>query len=223
MNFDTQGNYIYKINTGMPEAIMSGEEAFARIFYDVERYGVPVYHGMIHAIDAFAKGDKAACARHVATVAAEMRLVLGTYFDRLHNKMIARSVWLSHVQGYYAWGAGNFNKETGEWENYDGLSGNQILLFQALDAFLGMDQYLAPRDRERNVPKRQRDLCDLMKKHCFRSMLSETSEDPHEIEIVRNMNDILKRLRVSFPLLAYYTGTETNERLDVPCCAPNPC
>jgi hypothetical protein len=194
----------------MPEAIMSGEEAFARIFYDVEKYGVPVYHGMVHAIDAFAKGDKAACARHVATITAEMRLVLGSYFDRLHDKMIARSVWLSHVQGFYGWGVGHYNKETQEWDTYDGLSGNQILLFQALDAFLGIEQYLSPRDQERNVPKRQRDLCGLLQKHCFRSMLDETSEDPHEIEIVRNMNDILKRLRVSFHLIPYRTPPETN-------------
>lgn len=36
LNFDTNGEHIYKINTGMSELVLSGEEAFGRIFYDVE-------------------------------------------------------------------------------------------------------------------------------------------------------------------------------------------
>jgi hypothetical protein len=43
LNFDVNGTYIYKIYTGMTEQIVSGEEAFAHIFYDLERISVPVY------------------------------------------------------------------------------------------------------------------------------------------------------------------------------------
>ena len=181
----------------MSNLVMSGEEAFARIFYDVEMLGVPVYHDMVLAIVTFARGDKAACAKHIANITSQLRLVLGSYFDNMHEKMIARSVWLSRVQGFYAWGIGYYDEENDDWVKFDGLSGNQVLLFQALDAFLGIEQYLSPRDQERNVPARQRALCHMLAKHSFRRMLSEDTDDENEIQIISNLNEIVKRLRVS--------------------------
>jgi hypothetical protein len=197
LNFDTTGTYIHKINTGMTKQILGGEEAFARIFYDVEKFGLSIYHDMAHAIVTFAQGDKPACARHVASMTSQLRLVLGSYFDRLHDKMIARSVWLSRIQGFYAWGVGHYDEENDEWEKFDGLSGNQVLLFQALDAFLDIEQYLSSRDQERNVPKNQRQLCHVLRKYSFRRLLSEASHDEHEIAIMQSFNEILKKLRVS--------------------------
>jgi hypothetical protein len=92
LNFDMNGTYIHKINTGMAQQMLFSEEAFARIFYDVENFGVPVYHHMVHAIVAFTKRDEVAYAWHVASITAQMRLVLGSYMDNMHDKMIARSV-----------------------------------------------------------------------------------------------------------------------------------
>jgi hypothetical protein len=192
-----QGNYMYRINTGMSQKIQNSEEAFARIFYDVETFGAPIYRDMVHAIIAFEKGDKTACARHVANISSQMRRVLSVYFDRLHDKMVARSVWLPYVQGFDGWGVGHYDEAKKEWVKYNGLSGNQLLLFQALDAFLGIDQYLSSIDQERNIPKRQRDLCHVLRKHSFRGMLSEMGGDEDEVAILRSMDDIVKKLRVS--------------------------
>jgi hypothetical protein len=111
LNFDTTGAYVLKINVGMAHQIVSSEEAFARIFYDVEQFSVPVYHDMAHAI--------------IASIALQMRLVLGSYMDNLHDNIIARSVWLSRIQGFYAWGVGQYDEETQQWDKFDGLSGNQ--------------------------------------------------------------------------------------------------
>ncbi|KAH8635156.1 hypothetical protein IG631_10557 [Alternaria alternata] len=133
--------------------VTSSEETFFRIFYDLEVFGVPVYYDMARSIITFTHGDNAACAIHVANIASQMRLVLGTYMDNLHDKMIAHSVWLSKVQGFRAWGIDHYDKETDKWETFDGLSGNQVLLFQALDAFLGIEQYLAPRDNGKELAK----------------------------------------------------------------------
>jgi hypothetical protein len=152
---------------------------------------------MAHAIVAFAEGDKAACAQHVANVASQMRLVLGTYMDTLHDKIIAHSVWLSRIQGFYAWGVSHYDEETQEWDAYNKLSGNQALLFQALDAFLGIEQYLSPKDQERSVPKRQRELCHVLRRHSFRKALSEAPYDEDVAEILQSFDEILKRLRVS--------------------------
>jgi hypothetical protein len=197
LDFDTNGTYIHKINTGMPQQVLSSEEAFARIFYDVETFGVPVYHDMVHAIVAFAEGDKGACARHVASITSQLRLVLGSYMDNLHDMIVARSVWLSRIQGFYAWGIGHYDEGTQDWDKFDGLSGNQVLLFQALDAFLAIEQYLSPRDQERNVSKRQREFCHALRRHSFRAILIETPHDADVVEILRNFDEILKRLRVS--------------------------
>jgi hypothetical protein len=219
LNFDLEGNYMYKINTGMSQQIQGSEEAFARIFRDVETFGLPVYRDMVLAITAFEQGEKAACAQHVANIASNMKHTLSVYFDRLHDKMIARSVWLPYVQGFDGWGLGRYNREKQEWEKFHGLSGNQVLLFQALDAFLGIDQYLSPQDQERNVPKRQRELCGMLRKHSFRGVLNEMTGDEHEVAISRSMDEIVKRLRVSDGNVLRNDAVEANKDVDVSRCA----
>jgi hypothetical protein len=219
LNFDMGGKYMYRINTGMPQQICDGEEAFARIFYDVERFSVPLYRAMVLATVAFDKGDTPACAHYVTSIASQLKNVLGSYLDRTHEHIIARLVWLPHVQGFYAWGVGHYNEEKQEWVKYDGLSGNQVLLFQALDAFLGIEQYLSPLDQDRNVPKRQRDLCHALRKHSFRSTLSAQSGDDDEIAIMRSMHMIIKRIKVSNAVLSENDEIEANEGVAVPRCA----
>lgn len=197
LNFDIDagGEHVFQINTGMPEIVTSAEEQFARIFFEVERLALPVYHDIVLSILTFARNDKASCARHMASISAQLRPILNTYYDRAHDKVISLSVWLSHVQGFYAWGAGRLNDQTGEWDKFDGLSGNQVLLFPVLDAFLGIEQYLSPRDQERNVPIRQRVFCRAIEKHSFRRKV-ESPNDEDEARILHEFNEIIKRLRV---------------------------
>ena len=196
LKFDPTGKYVYQINAGMAPEVLAGEEAFARIFYDVEVLSVPIYRDMVHAIVDFSRGDTAACAKHVANITSQLRLVTGSYMNNMHEKVISQSIWLSKIQGFYGWGIGHFDADENEWEKYDGLSGNQVLLFQALDAFLGIDQYLSPRDQERNVPRRQREVCHALRKHSFRGLLGDLEYDDNVAEILRNIEAILKRLRV---------------------------
>lgn len=198
LNFDLDGRHVFIANTGMPAHIASAEEAFARIFRETEVHGLPVYHDMAMASVSWARNDKAACARYVARIDATMRDVLGNYYNTMHDGKIPRSVWLSHVQGFFAWGVGFQDESTGEWIRFDGLSGNQVLLFQALDAFLGLEPYLSERDQERNIPARQRKLRRAFEKHSFRRQLSAAScTDEHEIRILQDMDHLIKRLRVS--------------------------
>lgn len=196
LKFNTRGEYVYDINAGMAPEVLAAEVAFARIFYDIEVLGVPIYCDMIRAVITFSRGDTAACAKHVANVTSQLRFVMGTYMNNMHDKVIAQSIWLSRVQGFYGWGIGHFDADKNEWEKYDGLSGNQVLLFQALDAFLGIEQYLSPRDQDRNVPERQRELCYALRKHSFRSQLSDLVYDDNVAEISHSIDAILKRLRV---------------------------
>jgi hypothetical protein len=193
LNFDAHGHYVYKINTGMATAITNGEEAFARIFYDVECSGLPIYRDMIQVTLAFARNDKPACARHMADISKQLQLVLSHYYDG----KIPLAAWLSRVQGFYAWGAGIVDQAFGEWEKFDGLSGNQVLLFQLVDTFIGIEPYLSPRDKERNVPELQRAVADVFEKHSFRAQLVEPPKDKYEIQIIREFDLIVKRLRLS--------------------------
>ncbi|KAA8627102.1 hypothetical protein TUN199_03420 [Pyrenophora tritici-repentis] len=196
LNFDKAGTHIHKINTGMAPQVLSGEVAFSQIFYDMERLSLPVYHDMVYAIIAMNQGDTAACAGHVASITSQMQGVIGPYMINMHDKIIAQSIWMSKIQGFFAWNAGKQNTETDEWEKYDGLSGNQMLLFQAMDAFLGIEQYLSDRELELSVPRRQRELCHALRRHSFRGSLYKMEDDGYVAEILRSFDMILKQLRL---------------------------
>lgn len=193
LNFYPSGKYALQINVGMSPVITTSEEEFARITHEMESLSVPVYHDVVMAIISFARGDKAACLAHVRGITNQLRPLLSTYYDRVHDSKINRAVWLSYVQGFQAWGAGQQNATTGEWEKYDGLSGNQVLLFQVLDAFLGIESYLPKEVLEMNVPRLQREFVLAVGRHGFRHQLGEGEVDK---QIATEFSEIVKRLRV---------------------------
>jgi hypothetical protein len=151
---------------------------------------------MIRAVSSFAHGDKAACAAHMSRITNQLRPLLSSYYDRVHDPVIAHSVWLSHVQGFFAWGAGYHDEAAGKFVMFDGLSGNQVLLFQALDAFLGLEAYLPEETKLRNVPAKQRELARALERNSFRAKL-DVGNDREDALITKEFNAIVKRLRVS--------------------------
>ncbi|GAB1316971.1 Indoleamine 2,3-dioxygenase [Madurella fahalii] len=193
LNFSPSGAYTFRINTGLPAVVTTSEEEFARIAHEMEHLAVPIYCDVVQAIMAFARGDRGACLAHARAITAQLRPALSSYYERVHDDKIARSVWLSRVQGFYAWGAGYENEASGEWEKFDGLSGNQVLLFQVLDAFLGLEPYLPREVLERNVPKLQRDFCEAVARHAFRHSLGKEGVDGR---IRDELTEIVKRLRL---------------------------
>jgi hypothetical protein len=97
-------------------------------------------------------------------------------------------VWLSYVQGFQGWGIGKI--VNGEFIKYDGISGNHVLVFQALDAFLGLDRYLTNEDMVRYIPANQRNFCLALKKKCLRAKLGGD-------KVLENaFTDIVKKLKV---------------------------
>jgi hypothetical protein len=207
LNFSpSSATYTLHINHPSPRLgprITASEEAFARIFHDVEVLGRPVYHAVVHALLAHARGDLPSCLRHTRRITERLRPLLGGYYDRMHDARIARAAWLSHVQGFYGWGVGYYQEGGegrggsgggGEWVRFDGLSGNQVLLFQVLDAFLGLPPYLDEESQRRNVPGRQREFCRAVGRHSFRGRLG---AEGVEGRIGLELGEIVKRLRVS--------------------------
>ncbi|KAI0481314.1 hypothetical protein GGR56DRAFT_688989 [Xylariaceae sp. FL0804] len=197
LNFDSSGKHMFKCNMGLSDRIMASEEAFARIFHNAESLALGVYHSMILATISFEDGDHGSCARHLSAINAQLRGVLKSYYDTMSDRTIPKAIWLSRVQGFFGWGVGHVDESTGELVRFDGLSGNQILLFQAVDAFLGFEQYLSGRDLERNVPARQRRLCRALRDHSFRDKVSSDSpRDGGEERIAVEIDAMIKQLRL---------------------------
>ncbi|POS77452.1 hypothetical protein DHEL01_v204158 [Diaporthe helianthi] len=170
LNFDKRRERIFKVNVTLNEEIQRAEDSFFWLFYDVEVQS---------------------CLESVKCVASDLRRLLMTFYENLHDSNIPRKFWLSYVQGFHGWGAGRMID--GKFVKYDGLSGNHILIFQAIDAFLGLEPYLTDEDMYRYVPVNQRNLCRSLKKHCIREMLGQGTEDR---AIADEFSKIIHQMRV---------------------------
>lgn len=96
----------------------------------------PIYYDMVLANICFQRSDKELCLRHLESINFRVRQFLMVFYQNLTESRVSHSVWLSYVQGFQGWGVGRMTD--GEYVKYNGFSGNHVLFFQALDAFLGM-------------------------------------------------------------------------------------
>lgn len=151
---------------------------------------------MVRAIICFEENDKVSCVKHLENITFRLRYLLLIFYENLTESRVSHSVWLSYVQGFQGWGVGRM--VDGEFVKYDGLSGNHVLFFQALDAFLGMDRYLTDENMIRYIPVKQRELCITLKKHSFRNKLKEHNDTRIEKEITKIVNHL--KVRLSFHL-----------------------
>lgn len=190
LNFDEWETRVYKTNLGRSDVIMSSEDTFFRILYNVEKLGVPAYRDMIGAVVAFAEDDRKTCLKCIRSISARLHGILRSYFDNMIDSRVSRAVWMSYVQGVEAWAAGKMID--GEYVEYDGLSGSHVLFFQALDAFLGIDRYLPAVDFVRYIPTRQRNLCATFRKHSFRHQL----KPERDAEMMDAFMTIVNQLKV---------------------------
>ena len=147
---------------------------------------------MITAVLAFEHDDRASCLQSLQNVSLRLRSILKSYFDNMTDARVSRTLWMSYVQGFQAWVAGQMID--GKYVEYDGLSGNHVLFFQVLDAFLGFDRYLSDVDFVRYIPARQRNLCTVFRKHSFRHRL-ESERDAAMMEVIENIVNQLRECR----------------------------
>ena len=150
---------------------------------------------MVRAVICFEECDKGSCVEHLENITFRLRHLLRIFYDNLVESRISHSVWLSHVQGFQGWGVGRM--VGGEFIKYDGLSGNHVLFFQALDAFLGMDLYLTNENMIRYIPVNQRRLCIVLKEHSFRNRLTEKSDLKIEDEVKKIVTLLKVRISMS--------------------------
>ncbi|EZF70384.1 hypothetical protein H105_07200 [Trichophyton soudanense CBS 452.61] len=190
LNYNKRGERVYKINIAMPKLIRSSEETFFRIFLDIEVSAFPIYYEMVYAIISYEDNNRVICLNYLESISFRLRCLLRMFFENLIESRVSHSVWLSYVQGFQAWGVGSI--VNGELIKYDGLSGNQALIFRALDAFLGMDRYLPDEQSRRYIPVNQRKICHSLRKHSFRK----SAQSHGYIEIEHGFKNIVNHMRV---------------------------
>ena len=118
-------------------------------------------------------------------------------YEHMNEPHVARSVWVRHVSGIHSWGAADASYDN-EIE-YGGLSGSQILLFLAVDAFLGLYHYHAEDEMKMHISGNMRNVCAVITAHSFRKKLSE--KNPHDIALGKVFDQMVKQLRVSLKKL----------------------
>ncbi|OXV07234.1 hypothetical protein Egran_05000 [Elaphomyces granulatus] len=206
-NFDDRENIVYQINCCNTETIRSAEYHFAHMFPVMEKLSLPIYHDIVKSIISFEQGQRDKCLHFLKLINTQLRLPLKVYYDTLVDSKISRSVWLHYVQGFQGWAAGEIID--GKYVEYDGLSGNQLPLFQVVDAFIGLDRFLNEEEMHGYMPLSQRKLTTSLRQHSFRRKAKEDGDSEIEAEMLK----IVKQLRAHRARARSYLSTDAPERL----------
>ncbi|PVH95137.1 hypothetical protein DM02DRAFT_691368 [Periconia macrospinosa] len=189
-NYNDMGERAYKININISEAVDTTEDAFFRMFYDVEVIAYPMYQDMVSANIAFEQGNKKECLKHMQDINIRLRELLKVFYQNLVESRVAKGMWLRYCQGFQAWGAGRM--VDGEYVEFDGVSGSHNLCFMVLDAFLGMKSYMNEQNLCRYIPRNQRLMVATFRKHSFFDKLHADNDQ----EISHQFGKIIQHLKV---------------------------
>lgn len=114
-------------------------------------------------------------------------------YDKMTDPQVARKIWARNIVGIHGWG---LTLETHDPPTvHGGLSGSQILLFLAVDAFLGIERYHTDSQLKMQISQNLREVAASFRRHSFRRLLSEKS--PDDIAIGKALDQMVKQLRVS--------------------------
>jgi hypothetical protein len=157
----------------------------------------PIYLAIVRAIVSFDVGNKAQCLEQVKVVVQHQRRLTRLFHESIQEARVSRTTWLSYVQGFQGWGVGRIID--GDFVQFNGVSGNHVLVFQALDAFLGLDRYLADEDMDRYIPANQRHFCVALKEASLRARLQQHAGVGDKVDalIERELGTLVQQMRVS--------------------------
>ncbi|CAG8977803.1 hypothetical protein HYALB_00010888 [Hymenoscyphus albidus] len=183
-NFNNKAQLVYQINPSIYN--------FAHLLPAMEEQALQIYHVITESIQQHTIGDRKAPLQTLRQIKLALRRLLKLYYETMLESKISRKVWMRYVQGFQGWAAGTIDPIIGEYTEYDELSGNQLLLPQVIDAFLGLDGYLTTENTVRFIPKRQREFRDLIREHSFRQV----AKDAGDFEVEEEMCNVVKQTRV---------------------------
>jgi hypothetical protein len=144
---------------------------------------------MIQAISSFNEKNKIQCLNSLTRITSGLRDVFKVFYDNVHGSKVKHSVWLSYVQGFYAWEAGQIVNR--KLVKYPGVAASQVLFFQAIDAFIGLDRYLSDEELAHGVPLREREFVRAIERNSFRRKLGND-----DTAIDREFSSMVKLLKV---------------------------
>lgn len=191
-NFDKKAQIVYPINPDMSDTIKLAEYHFGHVFPAMEEQALPIYHLVTKSIQQHSTGNHKSLLQTLRQLNLEIRKPLKTYYETMVETKISRKVWMHYAQGFQGWAAGTVDPVTGEYTEYDGLSGNQLLFPQIIDAFLGLDRYLTEENTIRYMPKRQQVFREVVREHSFRQIVN----DAGDLEVEEEMSKIVKQMKV---------------------------
>lgn len=145
---------------------------------------------MVQSIIAFEKGQKGRCSEHLKAVNAHLRTALRVYYDQVIGSRIPHDIFVPYLQGFHGWAAGKM--VDGKYTEYDGVSGAQMVLFNMLDGFLGLEPFLDPKEFPKYITARQRGFIDSVTKHAFR----EKAKQDGDPQLETQLDSIVAQLRV---------------------------
>jgi hypothetical protein len=146
---------------------------------------------MVDAIVAFEENRKADSLQRLQQLKPKLDKIYQVFYDGLVDAKVSRKVWLSYCQGFQGWGVGRVID--GRHVKYDGLSGNHVLIFQAIDAFFGMERYLIDENMIRYIPVRQREFTSVLRRHSIRAQIEKGEYE----EIRAEISKLVQAMRVS--------------------------
>jgi len=170
---------------------MSAEYHFLLVFPAVETEALPIYHLITKSIQQNAMCDRAGLLESLAQINVLMRNPLKIYYDTMIESKISRDIWLRYVQGFQGWAAGTIDPITGQYDEYDGLSGNQLLFSHVIDAFLGLDPYLSDENSLRYIPENQRKFSKCIREYNFREQAKQNGDK----ELEKEMQGVVRQMR----------------------------
>ncbi|KAI9150537.1 Methyltransferase gedG [Paramyrothecium foliicola] len=200
-NFDGGGQMRFRISIGVSEQISSTESSFFSIFHNIEVKAGPV-DLLCLAIDAYQLNDRAACIERLSNVTSLLRPLFQVFYQSMLDSNVRNDCWLRYCQGFQGWGLEKII--CGKTVRHEGLSGNHVLVFQVLDAFLGYQPYLSDEDMKLYIPARQRNFIEAVRKHSFKSKV--TDEDIPEIR--EELSKIVQQLKNEHSNVAYKVEKE---------------
>jgi hypothetical protein len=140
---------------------------------------------------AFEENRKADSLQRLQQLKPKLDKIYQVFYDGLVDAKVSRKVWLSYCQGFQGWGVGRVID--GRHVKYDGLSGNHVLIFQAIDAFFGMERYLIDENMIRYIPVRQREFTSVLRRHSIRAQIEKGEYE----EIRAEISKLVQAMRVS--------------------------
>ncbi|TAQ85435.1 hypothetical protein B7494_g6256 [Chlorociboria aeruginascens] len=191
--FNDLDQLVYPISSGMSPTIQWAQYNFAHVFPVMEAQSLQIYHWITRSICQYSKGDQVGVLQSLCQINNLLRKPLKTYYDTLTEPKISKSVWLHYVQGVQGWGIGTIDPVTKVYTEYDGLSGNQLLLLHVMDAFLGVEPpYLSKANALRYMPRSQRNFSKCVSVHSFRYKAQGDGAD----EVEKAFGKIVKQMKL---------------------------